>query len=179
MGDQEWSPIRLLFFQLGQTYFKFGLDVSIASLVRQVVQFIGIDDQVVEFTLGGDVFSVLPVGGTGGVELRNARAQAFLGRPVFEQDSIQRTFADIFCPSSLKIFDAMRIMEEAGALMRGNEYETASIPLMQLVAESTCSAYDCEFVALAQDLSIPLVTVDKRILEQFPKHAISLDEFTS
>ena len=43
------------------------------------------------------------------------------------------------------------------------------------VTISTCSAYDCEFVALARDLQIPLITVDRQILNDFPETAISLD----
>jgi predicted nucleic acid-binding protein len=41
----------------------------------------------------------------------------------------------------------------------------------------TCSAYDCEFVALAKYLGLPLVTVDKQILAQFTGTAISLEKF--
>ena len=48
---------------------------------------------------------------------------------------------------------------------------------MDLAAASTCSAYDCEFVALAQNLGAPLVTVDRQILSQFPEIAVSLDAF--
>jgi predicted nucleic acid-binding protein len=36
----------------------------------------------------------------------------------------------------------------------------------------------CEFVALAQDLGVRLVTVDKQILEQFSAVAVSLEAFT-
>ena len=73
--------------------------------------------------------------------------------------------------------DANRIMEEAITLMQGREYEIASLQVLSLVASSTCSAYDCEFVALAQDLNVPIVTVDKQILEQFPNYAGSLDDY--
>jgi len=73
--------------------------------------------------------------------------------------------------------DANRIMEEATTLMQGREYEIASLQVLSLVACSTCSAYDCEFVALAQDLNVPIVTVDKQILEQFPNYAVSLDDY--
>jgi hypothetical protein len=57
------------------------------------------------------------------------------------------------------------------------EYQPVSLKILHLVNESTCSAYDCEFVALASELDIPLVTVDKQIRKQFPNTAISLDEF--
>ena len=39
------------------------------------------------------------------------------------------------------------------------------------------SNYDCEFVALAQDLGVSLVTVDKQILEQFSYVAVSPDKY--
>lgn len=61
--------------------------------------------------------------------------------------------------------------------MDGAEYAVSSTNVMRLVTKSSCSAYDCEFVALAQDLDISLVTTDKRILKAFPKTAVSLDEF--
>ena len=42
-----------------------------------------------------------------------------------------------------------------------------------------CSAYDCEFVALALDLKVPLVTSDKKVLKAFKGTAIALHEFLS
>jgi len=63
--------------------------------------------------------------------------------------------------------------------MQGGEYESVSLQVLQLVGESTCSAYDWEFVALARDLNVRLLTVDKQIIKQFPNEAISLDEYVS
>lgn len=77
----------------------------------------------------------------------------------------------------LTLADAQQIMGEAMDLMQEREYEIGSIPVLNLVAGSTCSAYDCEFVALAQVLGIPLITADRRILDQFPDLAVSLDAF--
>ncbi len=37
-----------------------------------------------------------------------------------------------------------------------------------------CSAYDCEFVALAIKLNTHLVTMDKKLLRAFPKCALAL-----
>jgi len=61
--------------------------------------------------------------------------------------------------------------------MRGREYEVDSFRILSLVAASDCSAYDCEFVALAQDLKLPLVTLDRQILEQFSNTTIALHSF--
>ena len=60
-----------------------------------------------------------------------------------------------------------------------SEFEIAPEKILSLANSSTCSAYDCEFVALAQELNVPLVTMDKRILEQFPDIAVRLDRFVN
>lgn len=72
---------------------------------------------------------------------------------------------------------AQEIMDEAASLMLGQEYEVVSSQVLQLAAKSGCSAYDCEFVALAQDLGVPLVTVDKQVLAQFSEVAISPEAY--
>jgi len=77
----------------------------------------------------------------------------------------------------LSLETAQQIMDEATSLMLGHEYNVASPRVLELVAMSNCSAYDCEFVALAQDLDVPLVTVDRQVLNQFPTTAKSLDDF--
>jgi predicted nucleic acid-binding protein len=73
--------------------------------------------------------------------------------------------------------DVSLIIQNAEKFLTGNEYEVSSTHIMQLVNSSHCSAYDCEFVALAQSLDVPLVTVDKKILREFPHTAKSLDAY--
>jgi predicted nucleic acid-binding protein len=50
---------------------------------------------------------------------------------------------------------------------------------LQLVSSSHCSACDCEFVAVAQHLGVPLITEDRAILTAFPDLAQSLHQATS
>lgn len=77
----------------------------------------------------------------------------------------------------LSLAEAQQIIDKATNLMQSQEHLANSSDVLRLVASSTCSAYDREFVALATSLNVPLVTVDKQILEQFPQVALSLDEF--
>ena len=44
---------------------------------------------------------------------------------------------------------------------------------------SSVSAYDCEYVALARRLGVPLVTADRRLVETFPDTCVVLDRFAS
>jgi predicted nucleic acid-binding protein len=62
----------------------------------------------------------------------------------------------------------MAIMAEAESLLDNREFELKSQEVMRLVASSTCSAYDCEFVALAERLGVKLITMDRKVLQQFP-----------
>ena len=78
----------------------------------------------------------------------------------------------------LDLEEAEQVMDKALHLMQGREYQVASHLVLALTASSTCSAYDCEFVALAKDLNIPLITTDRQILRQFPDIATGLAEFT-
>ena len=57
------------------------------------------------------------------------------------------------------------------------EFTVPTERIMKLVLASDCTAYDCEYVALAQDLGVPLVTTDELILRAFPKNAVPLEKF--
>jgi predicted nucleic acid-binding protein len=46
-----------------------------------------------------------------------------------------------------------------------------------LAVSSGCSAYDAEFVVLARELGVSLVTLDKELLDKFPGTAVSPERF--
>ena len=73
--------------------------------------------------------------------------------------------------------EALRLQEEAESLMSGSEFELSSSRILALANESSCSSYDCEFVALAQHLNIKLVTQDKKVLREFSDTAISVSDY--
>jgi predicted nucleic acid-binding protein len=58
-----------------------------------------------------------------------------------------------------------------------HEFTVPTERILKLVLASDCTAYDCEYVALAQDLKVPLVTTDRQVLRAFPKTAVSLEKF--
>jgi predicted nucleic acid-binding protein len=77
----------------------------------------------------------------------------------------------------LTLAQACDVQLEAEALMTGNEYQQESRVVLRLAAQTPCSAYDCEFAALAQQLGVPLVTLDGALLKAFPGTAVSLRDY--
>ncbi|MBA3476891.1 MAG: type II toxin-antitoxin system VapC family toxin, partial [Lautropia sp.] len=75
---------------------------------------------------------------------------------------------------SLTFDQACSLQREAESLLEGSEFEVESLTVLQLVRDSDCSAYDCEFVALAIQLDTRLVTMDGKLLRAFPERARSL-----
>lgn len=73
--------------------------------------------------------------------------------------------------------DAVQALREAEHLMQGREYAVVSEHVFELAIQSGCSAYDCEYVATAEDLGVPLVTTDRQVLASFPRTAISPEAF--
>lgn len=73
---------------------------------------------------------------------------------------------------------ALRYVNEAELLFGDLEVAVPSSgSILRLVEHSTCSAYDCEFVALAEVMGVPLITSDRQILRQFPQTALSPEAF--
>ncbi len=47
------------------------------------------------------------------------------------------------------------------------EFAVDSSAVLELAATSGCSAYDCEFVALAEYLDVPLVSAGRKLKKRF------------
>lgn len=98
--------------------------------------------------------------------------------PILWRSEFRNVLALYIRKSILTTAQAVEIIEKADRLIAGREFSLSSLLVLELVAQSNCSAYDCEFVALALDLGVPLLTADSRILDQFPQVAISLVDYT-
>lgn len=56
-------------------------------------------------------------------------------------------------------------------------HEVSDQEVFAIVQESSLSAYDAEYVALARRLGVTLVTTDRQVLEQYPNLAVRLQDF--
>ncbi len=99
--------------------------------------------------------------------------------PVLWRSEFRNVLAHYLRKDILSINQCQDIILESINLMNGREYEVASFQVLNLVSSSDCSAYDCEFVALAQDLDTHLITVDQKILNEFPSIAFDLGKYIS
>jgi len=58
-----------------------------------------------------------------------------------------------------------------------NEHRVSPQAVADLITTSNCSAYACEYVALAKELKTKLITYDKQILENFPDIASKPEDY--
>jgi predicted nucleic acid-binding protein len=73
--------------------------------------------------------------------------------------------------------DALTIMGYSEELIVEIDYEPSSAGILMMAHSSGCSAYDCEYVALAQDLGTVLITFDRKVLSSFPTIALTPSAF--
>jgi len=110
-----------------------------------------------------------------------ASAEALLERdpdwsaPLRWRSEFRNILAGYMRRRTITFDQAHDLQAEAESLLIGSEFEVDSRAVLELVRDSDCSAYDCEFVALADKLGTKLVTMDKKLLRAFPACAIALN----
>ncbi len=91
--------------------------------------------------------------------------------PILWRSEFRNILAGYLRRGALTFEQAHAIQVEAEALLNGAEHEPDSRRVLELVKASDCSAYDCEFVALAESLETTVVTMDAKLIRAFPKIA--------
>lgn len=94
--------------------------------------------------------------------------------PILWRSELRNILAGYIRRKMLTLDQAYRVQQEAESLLDCSEFEVDSRAVLKLVNDSDCSAYDCEFVALAKQLSTTLITMDSKLLRAFPKYTVSL-----
>lgn len=94
--------------------------------------------------------------------------------PVLWKSEFRNILAGYLRRGDMTFEQACALQREAESLLAVAEFELDSLGVLELVRDSDCSAYDCEFIALALRLETRLVTMDKKLLRAFPKVAVSL-----
>ena len=94
--------------------------------------------------------------------------------PLLWRSEMRNILATYMRQKMLTFEQAYEIQREAEALLADAEYDLDSHEVLRLAADSGCSAYDCEFVALAHRLGVKLVTQDSKLRQAFPEQTMPL-----
>lgn len=118
----------------------------------------------------------LPTSGTPSVEHLLERDRDWVA-PQLWRSELRNILALYVRKDILDFTTACRIQGKAEVLMAGGEYDVDSMSVLSAARRGGCSAYDGEFVALAQSLAKPLITADKQLLRAFPDVAVTAKAF--
>jgi len=88
--------------------------------------------------------------------------------PALWRSELRNVLATLVRAGDLELALALRSMAAAERAMGGRSWAVGSSSILELAAASGCTAYDCEFVALAVAHAVPLVTRDRQVLGAFP-----------
>ena len=102
--------------------------------------------------------------------------------PVWEVPSLWKSeFLSILALYSRKGLidyqESLSALDFAERLISSREHKVSPRDVLDAVADSSCSSYDCEFLALAGKLGTKLITYDKKMQEEFPKTALSPEAY--
>ena len=74
---------------------------------------------------------------------------------------------------------ALRVHRRGLALVHFADVEAKASDVFNLALRGGCAAYDAEFVWLAMEFAIKLVTTDRAIIKAFPDVVVDIEEFSS
>lgn len=121
----------------------------------------------------------LLLGGVRTADVRRVyRKEPEWAAPILWRSEFRNVLARLVRTGNLTLRNALEAMERSEGLFHGREFAVESGPVLRLAAESGCSAYDCEFVALARDLRVPRVPSDREVLVAFPEEAVPPGRFS-
>jgi predicted nucleic acid-binding protein len=96
--------------------------------------------------------------------------------PRLWRSELRNVLATYVRSSLLELADAAALYQHAALIVGPEEYEVETSDVLRLSKASGCSAYDCEYVALAEFLDLKLATADAKLVKAFPRRAVPLSD---
>jgi predicted nucleic acid-binding protein len=96
--------------------------------------------------------------------------------PRLWRSELRNVLANYLRAGQMDLTDASVVYQKAEELVGAEEYEVETLHVLRLCAESKCSAYDCEYIALAEFLDVKLVTNDGKLTRAFPRRTTLLSD---
>jgi len=96
--------------------------------------------------------------------------------PRLWRSEFRNILANYLRANEMELDDAAVVFQRAEELVGSEEYEVETADVLRLCKESKCSAYDCEYIALAEFLDLKLVTKDGKLAKAFPRRTRLLSD---
>ena len=96
--------------------------------------------------------------------------------PRLWRSELRNILANYLRANQMDLADAALLFQRAAELVGAEEYEVETSDVLRLSKESKCSAYDCEYIALAEFLGLKLVTADSKLAKAFPRRTRLLSD---
>jgi len=103
---------------------------------------------------------------------RTAEVQALLetdpewAAPVLWRSELMNVLCTYMRVKGLALSKCLEVFDLADALLSGRTYTTAPLKVFAVSERTGCSGYDSEFVALAEELGVKLVTYDTKLISR-------------
>ena len=97
--------------------------------------------------------------------------------PLLWRSEFRNVIASHMAFKSMRLETGPELAAKAEFIMSGREHAVTSDSVLRSASASKCTAYDCEFITLAQEFRVPLVTTDRVLVKKFPKAALLLRDF--
>lgn len=94
--------------------------------------------------------------------------------PIIRRSEFRNLLAACARRKTLTFDEVLKVQAEAEALSAGNAHEVDSQRVLELVRDSNCSVYDCEFGAFAIRAGTKVVTTDGKMLKESFQYAVVL-----
>ncbi|MEQ1604368.1 MAG: type II toxin-antitoxin system VapC family toxin [Pyrinomonadaceae bacterium] len=95
--------------------------------------------------------------------------------PMLWRSEFRNVSLGYFRRNAISMANLISLFELAESKVESRQVDATRV--IELAVDSGCTAYDCEYVYLAEILAVPLVTSDKEVLAAFPNLAVSMNEF--
>ena len=92
--------------------------------------------------------------------------------PALIHSELRNVFLGSVRRGDISLVDAQFLLARSWELVTVPDKTVDDSAVFTIAMNSGCSAYDCEFVWLAMEMRLPLVTVDKKVLAAFPNIAV-------
>jgi predicted nucleic acid-binding protein len=101
-------------------------------------------------------------------------ADANWAAPRLWRSELRKVLSTYIRTKRMTLSDAVALYRRAADVIGTDEYDVEAFDVLRLSEDSGCSAYDCEFVALAEFLDVRFVTADAKLVKAFAKRGLML-----